>query len=56
MQPSSIRDRYTQTFNEWLAATEAQVRRDGMEYLRVIAGEPLEPVLRRFLVGRRGAN
>ena len=56
VQPSSIRDRYTQTFNEWLTATEAQVRRDGMDYLRVIAGEPLEPVLRRFLVGRRGGN
>lgn len=56
VQPSSIRDRYTQSINEWLAATEAQVRRDGMDYLRAVAAEPLEPVLRRFLVGRRGGN
>ena len=56
VQPSSIRDRYTQSLNEWLAATEAQIRRDGMDYLRLLVGEPLEPALRRFLVGRRGGS
>ena len=37
----------------WLATVERQVRRDGMDYLRVITGEPLEPALRRFLISAR---
>ena len=56
VQPSSIRDRYTASLNDWLAATESQIRRDGMDYLRLTVGEPIEPALRRFLVGRRGGN
>lgn len=56
VQPSSIRDRYTHELNAWLAATEMQIRRDGMDYLRVLVGDPLEPALRRFLVGRRGGS
>jgi hypothetical protein len=38
----------------WLADVEQRVRRDGLDYLRLITGEPLEPALRRFLVSRRG--
>ena len=38
----------------WLTTIEQQLRRDGIDYLRLIAGEPLEPALRRFLVTRRG--
>jgi uncharacterized protein (DUF58 family) len=56
VQPSSIRDQYAQTFSAWLQLLERDIRRDGMEYVRVMTGEPLEPVLRRFLVGRRGGN
>ena len=56
VQPSSIRDQYTRSLKEWLAATESQIRRDGLDYLRLLAGEPLEPALRRFLIGRRGGN
>jgi len=56
VQPSAIREQYSHAFGEWLSATERQIRRDGMDYLRVSTGEPLEPVLRRFLVARRGAN
>jgi uncharacterized protein (DUF58 family) len=54
VQPSSIRDEYSRHVKDWLAAFERDVRRDGMEYLRLTTGEPLEPALRRFLVGRRG--
>lgn len=56
VQPSAIRAFYTSAVGEWLAGIEAQVTRDGMEYLRLIAGEPLEPALRRFLVSRRGGG
>jgi uncharacterized protein (DUF58 family) len=56
VQPSSIRDQYARSINEWLASVERTIRRDGMDYLRLITGEPLEPALRRFLVGRRGGN
>jgi uncharacterized protein (DUF58 family) len=56
VQPSSIRGSYSDTMRAWLTGVERDVRREGIEYLRVTTGEPLEPVLRRFLVGRRGAN
>jgi uncharacterized protein (DUF58 family) len=54
VQPAAARDSYVAAFTEWLAYVEQQLRRDGIDYLRLIAGEPLEPALRRFLVGRRG--
>ena len=38
----------------WLTSVEREIRRDGIDYLRVITGDPLEPALRRFLIGRRG--
>ena len=56
VQPSSIRDQYARSINEWLASVERTIRRDGMDYLRLTTAEPLEPALRRFLVGRRGGN
>jgi uncharacterized protein (DUF58 family) len=54
VQPSAARDAYVGAFNQWLAQVEQRLRRDGIDYLRLVAGEPLEPALRRFLVGRRG--
>src|SRR5687767_3770858 len=56
VQPSAIRERYTRALAEWLAHLESQIRRDGMDYLRVSTADPLEPALRRFLVGRRGGQ
>jgi uncharacterized protein (DUF58 family) len=56
VQPASIRDSYATALQEWLATIERDIRRDGMDYLRVITHDPLEAVLRRFLVGRRGGN
>ena len=44
----------TRQFGAWLARVEREIRRDGIDYLRVITDEPLEPALRRFLIGRRG--
>lgn len=56
VQPSSARATYTREFDAWLANVEREIRRDGIDYLRVITGEPLEPALRRFLIGRRGSG
>ena len=56
VQPSSVRDDYARRFNAWLANVERQVRRDGMDYLRVTTGDALEPALRRFLISRRGVS
>lgn len=56
VQPASIRDDYARAFEAWLAKTARAIRSEGMEYLRVITGDPLEPVLRRFLIGRRSGD
>jgi len=54
VQPSAVRQSYTAAFDSWLGEVERQIRRDGLDYLRLVTGDPLEPALRRFLVGRRG--
>jgi hypothetical protein len=56
VQPSAARDAYVTAFAKWLSEVEQQVRRDGIDYLRLVTGDPLETALRRFLVGRRGAS
>ena len=56
VQPAAARDAYVGAFRQWLLHVERQLRGDGIDYLRLIAGEPLEPALRRFLVGRRGMS
>ena len=56
VQPSSARESYTRAVGAWLAGVEREIRRDGIDYLRVTTGEPLEPALRRFLIGRRGTK
>ncbi len=55
VQPSAARESYLTAVRNWMEEVERQVRRDGIDYLRLIAGEALEPALRRFLVGRKGA-
>jgi uncharacterized protein (DUF58 family) len=55
VQPSGVRESYTVRLHAWLSNIERTLRAEGVDYLRLIAGEPLEPVLRRFLVERRGA-
>jgi uncharacterized protein (DUF58 family) len=55
VQPSAVRDSYAGAVNAWLQSVEQQLRRDGIDYLRLITGDSIESSLRRFLVGRRGA-
>ncbi|MEO8681975.1 MAG: DUF58 domain-containing protein [Vicinamibacterales bacterium] len=54
VQPSAVRASYTAALNAWIAAIEKTIRREGLEYLRLVTDEPLEPAMRRFLVSRRG--
>lgn len=56
VQPAAAREPYVAAITRWLATVEQQLRREGVDYLRLIAGDPLEPALRRFLVGRRGRS
>jgi hypothetical protein len=56
VQPGAARESYVAAITAWLATVERQLRREGIDYLRLISGEPLEPALRRFLVGRRGRS
>ena len=56
VQPSAVRDGYTAAVRQWLAKVHDAVTRDGMQYLRLVTGAPLEPALRRFLLSRRGGG
>ena len=56
VQPSAARESYVAAFTQWLGSVEQRLRRDGIDYVRLIAGDPLEPALRRFLVERRGMS
>jgi uncharacterized protein (DUF58 family) len=56
VQPSVARESYVAAVTRWLEDVERQLRREGIDYLRLITGDPLEPALRRFLVGRRGVS
>jgi uncharacterized protein (DUF58 family) len=56
VQPSAARDAYVDRVAGWLTTIEEQLRRDGIDYVRLITDEPLEPSLRRFLVTRRGSS
>jgi len=56
VQPSAVRESYVPAFTRWLDEVERQLRREGIDYLRLVTGAPLEPSLRRFLVGRRGRS
>lgn len=56
VQPSAVREGYREALQQWLTNVHDTVTRDGMEYLRLVTGAPLEPALRRFLMHRRGGH
>ncbi len=56
VQPSAVREGYTAAVQQWLAKVQREVTRDGMDYVRLVTGAPLEPALRRFLMSRRGGG
>ena len=55
VQASQERRAYTVAFQEWADDIERQLTREGLQYLRLVTGTPLEPALRRFLLSRRSA-
>ena len=56
VQPGAARESYVAAITTWMTAVEQRLTREGIDYLRLITGDPLEPALRRFLVGRRGRS
>lgn len=56
VQPAAARDAYVLAVDRWLTSVQQQLQRDGIDYVRLIAGEPIEAPLRRFLVERGGAS
>jgi hypothetical protein len=54
--PDGAASAYRVAFKAFLDRTKQSVDREGLDYVRVVTGEPIEPVLRRFLVGRRGGE
>jgi len=55
VQPSAVRAGYTAAVQQWLSTVQDTLTRDGIDYLRLVTSDPLEPALRRFLMHRRGA-
>lgn len=54
VDPAAVRARYTEQMRGFQSRVADGTRRDGLDYLRLVTGEPLEAALRRFLVARRG--
>lgn len=54
--PDAVAAAYAVNVEKFLTRMQTAVRREGLDYLRLVTGEPLEPALRRFLVGRRGGE
>jgi glycerophosphoryl diester phosphodiesterase len=53
--PETIADEYARAVREFLERTERALAREGLDYVRLVTGDPLEPALRRFLIERRGS-
>jgi uncharacterized protein (DUF58 family) len=54
--PDAVRSAYEVNVRAFLKRTQQALAREGLDYLRLVTGEPLEPALRRFLIARRGSE
>jgi uncharacterized protein (DUF58 family) len=52
----AIREQYETNVAAFLSRVQRSLAREGIDYLRLVTEQPLEPALRRFLVGRRGGE
>jgi uncharacterized protein (DUF58 family) len=52
--PDAVASDYARQVEAFLRSVKEAVQREGLDYVRLLADEPLEPALRRFLIGRRG--
>jgi uncharacterized protein (DUF58 family) len=53
---TAIAEQYARNVGGFLARVQQAVAGEGLDYLRLLTDQPLEPALRRFLVGRRGGD
>jgi hypothetical protein len=54
--PAALQPIYAAAVREFLSRVQRAAEREGVDYVRLVAAEPIEPPLRRFLLSRRGAN
>ena len=52
--PDGVAADYARNVEAFLRRVRQAVEGQGLDYLRLLADEPLEPALRRFLIGRKG--
>jgi uncharacterized protein (DUF58 family) len=52
----AVAPEYERNMQAFLANVRQSAAREGVDYLQLVTGEPLEPALRRFLIGRRGSE
>jgi uncharacterized protein (DUF58 family) len=55
-EPAALDAQYAAEFHQFLASIEQALHREGLDYLRMLNDEPLEPALRRLLISRRGGR
>ena len=55
-EPHAVRDDYARRFSGFLASIEKTLQREGLDYVRLVTNEPIEPPLRRLLLSRRGGH
>ena len=54
--PDAVAADYAGRLDAFLRGVKETVEREGLDYLRLLADEPLEPALRRFLIGRKAGH
>jgi hypothetical protein len=54
--PAALRPAYDAAVHEFLSRVQRAAERQGVDYVRLLSSEPIEPPLRRLLLSRRGAN
>jgi uncharacterized protein (DUF58 family) len=55
IDPATATVQYDRTFGSFLSRVAHAVAREGLDYVRLVTDQPIEPALRRFLVRRHSA-
>lgn len=54
-EANSVRDDYARAMTDFLAGIERALQREGLDYVRLVTHQSIEPPLRRLLLSRRGS-